>query len=137
MEPLVNTQCWSYFERAFTHDAPITLQKQRSIHLDADQDKVACLKRLTASWEQTKCPRNPRARLRLRLLMAPVPPPSILTHTHLIYLIGPCGAPAQSKRVKNSGGVVEKCVCVGGGSALTWVRVSRDPFKRQRGCVYI
>lgn len=52
--------------------------------------------------------------LRLRLLMAPVPPPSILTHTHQIYLIGPCGAPAQSKRVKNSGGVVEKCVCVGG-----------------------
>lgn len=67
--------------------------------------------------------------------MAPVPPPSILTHTHQIYLIGPYGAPAQSKRVKNSGGVVEKCG--GGVSALTWVRVSRDPFKRQRGCVYI
>lgn len=44
--------------------------------------------------------------------MAPVPPPSILTHTHQIYLIGPYGAPAQSKRVKNSGGVVEK---LGGG----------------------
>lgn len=45
--------------------------------------------------------------------------PPILTHTHQISLICPCGSSAQSKRVKNS-----SCFGVGGGVALTWVGVS-------------
>lgn len=50
----------------------------------------------------------------------------ILTHIQQIYLIGPSGSTAQSKRVKNSGGSWWWWWWWG---AVTWVHVSLDPFK--------